>query len=391
MFAKYYHIHQRGIHDTPRLFFACTSKNAVKAIKFAAIKSRIFIGIIADIEQVNDYGGYSGLSSEELYYLVKPRIVSTKQSYKNEFSNFVVLVRNGLWFRDNDLDGIYVNSLKNDINIYDMIHIDGFAYASKKIQQAKSKYSKEHSFISGALITNNIIDYCNALGYKGMYEIGTSCDIYNMTTNQFCSMLLLINKENVSYVHVQNDIFSLYGNLYGRENERKLIQEIRIAKSYDLYTKNTNCDFLSLIDLQKQFTDGLNAAGFNDTLAVTEMDAYLDLIANDYSAINTLYDIVMHNGQFARNLTKNIDLSDQRNVIRFGGKYILNSIEFEKEIKPYLDKKSYKCFNISASIYAERAMISIIKNLISVVYRNFLPYPLYYHRKYFVNNEEIKQ
>lgn len=295
----------------PKYYIGPMSKNIVDAINEFCKETNNKIGLIPSRRQVEWDGGYvNNWTTEEF----------------SEYSKNLILKRDhagpGQGYTDDD----GYESLKHDCNHLNMIHIDPW-----------KKYPK---YKDGLLWTMEMVEYCYNINPSIEFEIGTEEAIRRFEPQELNQLVkdLKLNLENkifnqIKYLVIQSGT-SLKGNSNtGEYDKDRLLSMVKVAKSWNLLSKEHNGDYIPVNLIHEKMSLGLDAINIAPEFGLIETLSY---IHNEID-INKFWEICFDSKRWEKWVDKSFDPYTQKlDLIKICGHYVLSDSKFLK-IKPNID------------------------------------------------------
>jgi hypothetical protein len=296
-------------------FIGPMSKNVVDTIIDFCNETNNSIGLIPSRRQIEWDGGYvNNWKTSEFTRYVKSK------------TNKLILQRDhsGPGQGKNDDDGY--DSLKQDCNYLDLIHID--------------PWKKYFNYVDGLEWTINMIKFCDNINPNLEYEIGTEEALRRFETKDLEQLIIdLQNKlgkilfSKIKYLVIQSGT-SLKGNTQtGQYDKNRLVEMVNLAKKYNLLSKEHNGDYISISTIKEKFSLGLDAINIAPEFGLIETQTYLDNIKED-SIFNEYWKICYESKKWVKWVNNDFDpLTQKEELIKICGHYILTDDNFIKNIK----------------------------------------------------------
>jgi hypothetical protein len=296
----------------PKYFIGPMSKNIVDAIIEFCNETNNQIGLIPSRRQVEGDGGYvNNWTTEQFSEYTKMKLV-LKRDHAGPGQGY------------NDDDGY--KSLEEDCKFFNTIHIDPW-----------KKYPK---YEEGLQWTIDMITFCYNLNRSITYEIGTEEAIRRFDSTEL-DMLL-----NDLHVRLEEDIFnqikylviqsgtSLKGNTNtGEYNKTRLLDMVKIAKSWNLISKEHNGDYIPVELIKEKMSLGLDSINIAPEFGLIETQTYLD----NGIDLDKFWKICYDSKRWEKWVSSKFDpFTQKEELIKICGHYILSNPEFQK-IKPNID------------------------------------------------------
>tara|TARA_R110002050_G_scaffold32108_1_gene82787 strand:+ start:1 stop:945 length:945 start_codon:yes stop_codon:yes gene_type:complete len=296
----------------PKYFIGPMSKNIVDAIIEFCNETNNQIGLIPSRRQVEGDGGYvNNWTTEQFSEYTKMKLV-LKRDHAGPGQGY------------NDDDGY--KSLEEDCKFFNTIHIDPW-----------KKYPK---YEEGLQWTIDMITFCYNLNRSITYEIGTEEAIRRFDSTEL-DMLL-----NDLHVKLEEDIFnqikylviqsgtSLKGNTNtGEYDKTRLLDMVKIAKSWNLISKEHNGDYIPVELIKEKMSLGLDSINIAPEFGLIETQTYL----NNGIDLDKFWKICYDSKRWEKWVSSKFDpFTQKEELIKICGHYILSNPEFQK-IKPNID------------------------------------------------------
>ena len=295
----------------PKYYIGPMSKNVVDAIIEFSNETGNKIGLIPSRRQVEWDGGYVNNWN-------------TKEFSKH--SNNLILKRDHAGPGQGYVEDDGYESLKHDCSYLDMIHIDPW-----------KKYPK---YEDGLQWTIEMIEFCYNLNPNIEFEVGTEEAIRRFSPQELNQLVKDLRNNlhpsifiQIKYLVIQSGT-SLKGNLNtGEYDKDRLLDMIKIARFWNLLSKEHNGDYIS-VDLIKEKMDlGLNSINIAPEFGLIETLSYI----NEGIDIDKFWKICYDSKRWEKWVNSDFDPHTQKlDLIKICGHYVLSTPEFLK-IKPNID------------------------------------------------------
>tara|TARA_R110001592_G_scaffold314659_1_gene590360 strand:+ start:5595 stop:6536 length:942 start_codon:yes stop_codon:yes gene_type:complete len=307
----------------PKYYIGPMSKNIVNAIMEFCNETNNKIGLIPSRRQVEWDGGYvNGWTTKEF----------------SKYSNKLFLKRDhagpGQGYTDDD----GYNSLKNDCKYLNMIHIDPW-----------KKYPK---YEEGLQWTIDMIEFCYNLNPNIEFEIGTEEAIrrfepkeLNMLLNDLHVRLEKNIFNQIKYLVIQSGT-SLKGNSNtGEYDKDRLLSMVKIAKSWELLSKEHNGDYIPPNLIKEKMSLGLDAINIAPEFGLIETLSYI----HEGIDIDKFWKICYDSKRWVKWVDSNFNpIKQKKELIKICGHYVLSDPKF-LSIKPNIDTQIKN--NIKKKLY----------------------------------------
>ena len=297
--------------EYPKIYVGPMSKNIVDAIKEFSNETGNKIGLIPSRRQVEYDGGYVNNWN-------------TKDFSKYAKNLFLKRDHSGPSQGYTDDDGY--ESLKHDCKYLNMIHID--------------PWKKYPTYEDGLNWTVKMIEFCYNLNPNIEFEVGTEEAIRRFNPKELDMLLNDLHvrlEENtfnqIKYLVVQSGT-SLKGTLNtGEYNKDRLLAMIKIAKSWELLSKEHNGDYIPVDLIKEKMNLGLDAINIAPEFGLIETQTYID----NGIDIDKFWKICFNSKRWEKWVSSDFDPYTQKlDLIKICGHYVLSTPEFLK-IKPNVD------------------------------------------------------
>lgn len=299
-----------------KFFIGPMSKNIVDAILEFCRENQKQIGLIPSRRQVEFDGGYVNNWTTKDFA---------------QYSKDLFLVRDHGGPLQGDQPDTGYESLIEDCNYFDMIHIDPW----KKFQ----------SLEEGVDETVRMIKFCHNLNPKILFEVGTEQSIRNFEINELDYLVTKLKDElteeefsKVKYLVIQSGT-SLKGNQNtGSYDKERLISMVEICRKYGLLSKEHNGDYMPVELIHNKFDLGLNSINIAPEFGLIETQTYLDAIPSvDEELLEVFYEICFDSKRWVKWVDSDFIPSDNKiELIKICGHYVLSNKRFINEIKSRL-------------------------------------------------------
>ncbi len=319
-----------------KYFIGPMSKNVVDAIIEFCNETDNKIGLIPSRRQVEWDGGYVNNWTTCNFSNYVNQIDGT--NYLKFTNENIILKRDHAgpgqgYYEDNGF-----LSLENDCKYLDMIHIDPW-----------KKYPK---YEDGLQWTIEMIEFCYNLNPNIKFEVGTEEAIRRFEPKELDMLLndLHVRLEKkiftqIKYLVIQSGT-SLKGNLNtGEYDKNRLLSMIKIAKSWNLLSKEHNGDYIPSNLIKEKMNLGLDSINIAPEFGLIETLSYL----NEGIDIDKFWKICYGSKRWEKWVGSNFDpFTQKEELIKICGHYVLSNPEFLK-IKPNIDTQIKS--NIKQKLY----------------------------------------
>ena len=294
-----------------KYFIGPMSKNVVDSIIEFTNETNNSVGLIPSRRQVEWDGGYVNNWT-------------TKEFAKH--SNKLVLKRDHAGPGQGYVDDNGYRSLEEDCKYFNLIHIDPW----KKFPKYKD----------GLEWTINMINFCYERNPNLEYEVGTEQAIRNFEPDELNKLLKDLNNKlpeivfnQIKYLVIQSGT-SLKGNLNTGEYDRdRLLDMVKVAKHWNLLSKEHNGDYISAKLIKEKMSLGLDSINIAPEFGLIETNSYLEYGID----IDKFWKICYESKRWEKWVDSNFDPYLQKeDLIKICGHYVLSHPDFT-EIKPSID------------------------------------------------------
>ena len=299
-----------------KYFIGPMSQNVVDAIIEFCADTNNDIGLIPSRRQVEWNGGY---------------VNNWSTSNFSKYSNKLVLKRDHAGPGQGYLDDDGYESLKEDCKYLDFIHIDPW-----------KQYPK---YVDGLNWTIDMINFSYHENKNIQFEVGTEEAIRRFEANELDQLLNDLNQRlpsevfnQIKYLVIQSGT-SLKGNINtGTYNKNRLLDMIKVAKSWNLLSKEHNGDYIPVSLIKEKFSHGLDAINIAPEFGQIETKIYLEKVKKDDKLFELLYKICYISNRWKKWVDKDFDPEiHKEELINICGHYILSDSEFLSKIKSNFD------------------------------------------------------
>lgn len=295
----------------PKYYIGPMSKNIVNAIIEFCNETKHNIGLIPSRRQIEWNGGYVNNWT-------------TEEFSKHAISLILKRDHSGPGQGYTDDDGF--TSLKEDCKYFNLIHIDPW-----------KKYPK---YKDGLRWTIKMIKFCYNLNPNIEFEVGTEEAIRKFEPGELDMLLNDLHTTleekifaQIKYLVIQSGT-SLKGNLNtGEYNKNRLLNMVKIAKSWNLLSKEHNGDYIPVDLIKEKMSLGLNSINIAPEFGLIETQTYID---NNID-LDKFWEICYNSKRWEKWTNTDFDpFTQKEDLIKICGHYVLSNPEFLK-IKPNID------------------------------------------------------
>jgi len=305
-----------------KYFLGPMSKNVVDAVLDYNNKFGITFGFIPSRRQVEYSGGYVNNWTTEVF----SKYVKTKSQ-----NTIIERDHGGPGQGYNEDDGL--ESFKHDSNHFDIIHIDPW-----------KKYPSLEDGISKTI--ENIV-YCSSISNSVHFEVGTEEAIRKFDVDEIEILLSALEKElnpelfeRIVYVVVQSGVGLNLGKMKntGVYNPDRLTDMVDIVKKFKKLSKEHNGDYLKFLDIEKRFSNGLDAINIAPELGQLETKIYIQMFKKYDQIFNNFFEICKDSKRWVKWVSNdyNPDLNKEE-LIQICGHYCFSDEDFTRVVSKYLE------------------------------------------------------
>ena len=292
-------------------FFICPStKNIVHAvISFNELETDN-IGLIPTRRQVDWNGGYANNWTTKDFC---------------EYTRDVFLGRDHAGPLQGYKEDDGYESLAYDCNHFNLIHLD--------------PWKKFPVYKDGLQATVNMLEFCFEKNCNIEYEIGTEEGIRPFTIDETKTFLKDLYQildfdifKKIKFIVVQSGTIVKETKNFGQHDPKKLKETIKLAKEYNLSTKEHNGDYLGYSLIKEKMDIGLDSINIGPEISVIETQTYLDIINS--KMFDTYWKLCYDSHRWERWVNKNFNpVENKRKLIEICGHYVVTTPTFINEIK----------------------------------------------------------
>ena len=299
-----------------KFFIGPMSKNVVDAIIIFNKLRHENVGIIPSRRQVENTGGYSNnWTTKELREYAPDLLIKRDHSGPGQ---------------GNDDDGY--DSLKEDCKYMDYIHIDPW-----------KKYSH---YKDGLIWTTEMIKFCYSLNPLIQFEVGTEESIRKFDYFELENLLDDLKKSlpieafnQIKYLVIQSGTSLKNNQNTGNYDRTRLLKMIKVAKKFNLMSKEHNGDYISEKLIFEKMSLGLDSINIAPEFGLIETQTYLDEILDDKLTFNKFWQICYDSKRWEKWVGENFDPEkNKEELIKICGHYVLSQTNFIEEIKLKFNK-----------------------------------------------------
>ena len=315
-----------------KYFIGPMSRNVVDAINEFTQETGKQIGLIPSRRQVEWDGGYvNNWTTKEFSKYSKNLIL--KRDHSGPGQGYI------------DDDGF--KSLEEDCKYFNYIHIDPW-----------KKYPK---YEEGLEWTINMIEFCYNLNPNIQYEIGTEEAIRKFEPEELDMLLndlhVRLNEEifnQIKYLVIQSGTLLQENTNTGEYNRDKLLAMVKVAKSWNLLSKEHNGDYISEDLIKEKMSLGLDSINIAPEFGLIETKTYLrEMEKNwDFSSIQKFWEMCYNSKRWEKWVNADFDpYTQQRELIKICGHYVFSHPDFKSIKSKYLGINQKIKTNIKNKLY----------------------------------------
>ena len=307
-----------------KFFIGPMSKNVVDAIiVFNRLRGEN-VGLIPSRRQIENTGGYSNnWTTKEL----------------REYAPNLLIKRDHAGPGQGNKDDDGYESLKEDCKYMDYIHID--------------PWKKYTNYKDGIIWTSEMIKFCYSLNPLIRFEVGTEESIRKFNYFELEDLLNDLKRtlpieafNQIKYLVIQSGTSLKNNQNTGNYDRNRLLNMIKVAKKFNLMSKEHNGDYISEKLIFEKMSLGLDSINIAPEFGLIETKTYLDEILNDKLTFNKFWQICYDSKRWEKWVAENFDpKKNKEELIKICGHYVLSQINFIEEIKSKFDKIDEKIIN----------------------------------------------
>lgn len=301
-----------------KLFLGPVSLNTIDATIEFCIENNVELGLIPSRRQIDYDGGYVGNFNSKIF-----------SEYVRSKTNKIKI------FRDHggEDQGKFNNedafmSFYNDAKYFDLIHLDPFL--------------KYKDLDKAAVKTVEYLKYCEFANPDINYEIATEQALREISPEELeifvdkVKSLLTENQFNkIKYLVIQCGTKLKDGKNTGEYDKEKLLKMLKVAKKFNLISKEHNGDYQSTEIIKEKFNLGLDCINIAPEFGIIESTVILKYL-NEY-AKNTLFQMCFDSGKWKKWISSGFDPQENKeDLIKICCHYIFSNDLFKGFKKKYL-------------------------------------------------------
>lgn len=300
-----------------KYFIGPMSKNVVDAINEFTQETGKQIGLIPSRRQIEWDGGYvNNWTTKEF----------------SEYSTNLILKRDHSGPGQGYIDDDGFKSLEEDCKYFNYIHIDPW-----------KKYPK---YEEGLEWTINMIEFCYNLNPNIQYEIGTEEAIRKFEPEELDMLLndlhVRLDKKifnQIKYLVIQSGTLLQENTNTGEYNKDRLLAMIKVAKSWNLLSKEHNGDYIPENLIKEKMFLGLDSINIAPEFGLIETKTYLGEMEKnwDFGSIQKFWEICYNSKRWEKWVNEDFNpYTQQRELIRICGHYVFSHPDFRVIKSKYL-------------------------------------------------------
>lgn len=315
-----------------KYFIGPMSRNVVDAINEFTQETGKQIGLIPSRRQVEWDGGYvNNWTTKEFSKYSKNLIL--KRDHSGPGQGYI------------DDDGF--KSLEEDCKYFNYIHIDPW-----------KKYPK---YEEGLEWTINMIEFCYNLNPDIQYEIGTEEAIRRFESEE---LEMLVNDlhvrldkkvfNQIKYLVIQSGTSLQKNTNTGEYNKDRLLSMIKIAKSWNLLSKEHNGDYIPPDLIKEKMSLGLDSVNIAPEFGLIETQTYIKEMEKnwDFGSIDKFWEMCYNSKRWEKWVDEDFDPKlYRRELIDICGHYVLSYPDFKSIRSKYLYINKQIKTNIKNKLY----------------------------------------
>ena len=277
-------------------------------------------------------------TNKEIYFIPSRRQIDFDHGYVNywttkTFSEYVRLINPKIKLeRDHggpgqgDADDDGYESLKEDCEFFDLIHID--------------PWKKYKDLDVGIQWTIDMINYCYNLNQNIEYEIATEEGIRPFTVDELEILVQTLKNKlksevysKIKFLVIQCGTKLKEGQNTGLFDSEKLKLMLELTNKYNLIAKEHNGDWVSIDTIREKEKIGLKYINIAPELAEIETKTILDNVEKNSFEYQTIFDLCIKSGRWKKWVNEDFDINaNKEKIIQISCHYIF-SLQLFKEIK----------------------------------------------------------
>lgn len=301
-----------------KLFLGPVSLNTIDATIEFCIENNVELGLIPSRRQIDYDGGYVGNFNSKTF-----------SEYVRSKTNKIKI------FRDHggEDQGKFDNedtfmSFYNDTKYFDLIHLDPFL--------------KYKDLDKAAIKTVEYLKYCEFANPYINYEIATEQALREISPEELeifvdkVRSLLTENQFNkIKYLVIQCGTKLKDGKNTGEYDKDKLLKMLKVAKKFNLISKEHNGDYQSTEIIKEKFSLGLDCINIAPEFGIIESTVILKYL--DEYAKKTLFQMCFDSGKWKKWISAGFDPQENKeDLIKICCHYIFSNQHFKEFKKKYL-------------------------------------------------------
>jgi hypothetical protein len=301
-----------------KLFLGPVSLNTIDSTIEFAEEYNLELGFIPSRRQIDYDGGYVGDFNSKT------------------FSEYVRLKTNKVKiFRDHggEDQGKSTNedtfiSFYNDTKYFDFIHLDPFL--------------KYKDLDKAAIKTVEYLQFCEFVNPNLYYEIATEQALREISPEElgvFVEKIKLLLTETqfnkIKYLVIQCGTKLKDGKNTGEYDKEKLLKMLKVAKKFNLISKEHNGDYQSTEIIKEKFSLGLDCINIAPEFGIIESTIILKYL--DENAKNILFQMCFDSGKWKKWVSQEFKPKENKeDLIKICCHYIFSNESFKEFKKKYL-------------------------------------------------------
>ena len=303
------------------------SKNIVDSVIEYCESNNVQIGLIPSRRQVEYSGGYvNNWKTKEFASYVQSKTSKVK-----------IQRDHGGRLQGNERSDFLKSYEEDALSNFDLIHIDPW----KKFVDLEEIIEE----------TAKNIEFCYSINPDCCYEVGTEEAIHGYTANELDYFLSgLKNRLGVLWKNVKFAVIQSGTRIIGIENTgifdaKKCKKMINICREHGIMSKEHNGDYLSLQDIKKRFSLGLDGINIAPQFGVMETKIIVEELKKNKQRelLNTFFDLCYHSNKWRKWVRKDfkIDETTKDLILTVAGHYVFADPNFTvvKQNIDNIDKK----------------------------------------------------
>lgn len=304
-----------------KLFLGPVSLNTIDATIEFCIENNIELGLIPSRRQIDYDGGYVGNFNSKTF-----------SEYVRSKTNKIKIFRDhgGESQGKSDNEDTFA-SFHNDTKYFDFIHLDPFL--------------KYKDLDKAAIKTAEYLKFCEFANANIYYEIATEQALREISPEEleiFVDKVKSLVTENqfnkIKYLVIQCGTKLKDGKNTGEYDKDKLLKMLKVAKKFNLISKEHNGDYQSTEIIKEKFNLGLDCINIAPEFGIIESSVILKYLGAD--AKNILFQMCFDSGKWKKWVSSEFNPQENKeDLIKICCHYIFSNNSFKEFKKKYLPQE----------------------------------------------------